>query len=71
MGWGDDETLVVVSSDLSHYHSYMETQLFDHQTTAMIEHVDEHLSDLNSGDAVCTTTGDKDSVVEYGAYAIY
>ena len=42
--WGGDETLVVVSSDLSHYHSYMEAQLFDHQTTTMIEHFDAHIT---------------------------
>lgn len=31
--WGGEETLIVVSSDLSHYHSYHEAQCLDRQTT--------------------------------------
>lgn len=34
--WGGDETLVVVSSDLSHYHSYAEAAALDRQTAAWI-----------------------------------
>ncbi|HEX8988118.1 MAG TPA: AmmeMemoRadiSam system protein B [Rhodocyclaceae bacterium] len=30
--WGGDETLIVVSSDLSHYHPYAAAQLLDRQT---------------------------------------
>lgn len=93
--WGGDETLVVVSSDLSHYHPYRDAQRLDRETTTMMEQYDSRLVgtqacgcnavngllklaknermtvrtlDLrNSGD----TAGDKDSVVGYGAYAIY
>jgi AmmeMemoRadiSam system protein B len=35
--WGGDETLVVVSSDLSHFHSYDEARDIDAHTTARIE----------------------------------
>jgi AmmeMemoRadiSam system protein B len=31
--WGGDETLIVVSSDLSHYHPYMEAQRLDRDST--------------------------------------
>jgi MEMO1 family protein len=35
--WGGPETLVVISSDLSHYHGYGEARRLDAQTAAMIE----------------------------------
>ena len=35
--WGGDETVIVASSDLSHFHSYAEAQAIDAQTTARIE----------------------------------
>jgi len=38
--WGGDETLVVISSDLSHYHPYQEAQHIDRKTTALIEQLD-------------------------------
>lgn len=34
--WGGEETLLVVSSDLSHYHSYAESQKLDQQTSEAI-----------------------------------
>lgn len=38
--WGGDETLIVVSSDLSHYHDYETAQRLDAATTDAIEHFD-------------------------------
>ena len=35
--WGGDETLIVISSDLSHYHDYATAQQLDQSTTRMIE----------------------------------
>ena len=35
--WGGDETLIVVSSDLSHYHAYDDARAIDANTTARIE----------------------------------
>ncbi len=35
--WGGDETLIVASSDLSHFHPYTEAQEIDANTTARIE----------------------------------
>ncbi len=35
--WGDDETLIVVSSDLSHYHDYATAQQMDKSTSQAIE----------------------------------
>jgi len=38
--WGGSETLIVVSSDLSHYHSYETARRLDLATAAAIEHRD-------------------------------
>lgn len=35
--WGGDETVVIVSSDLSHFHSYSDAQGIDARTTERIE----------------------------------
>ncbi|MGR9116809.1 MAG: AmmeMemoRadiSam system protein B [Gammaproteobacteria bacterium] len=35
--WGGDETLIVVSSDLSHYHDYATAKQLDRQTSDLIE----------------------------------
>lgn len=43
LAWGDEHTLVVVSSDLSHYEDYESAQRHDARTTAHIEALDEHL----------------------------
>ena len=36
--WGGDETLFVISSDLSHYHDYLEAQQLDQATSDAIMH---------------------------------
>ena len=42
--WGGDETLIVVSSDLSHFHDYERARRIDSKTTALIEALDyEHI----------------------------
>ncbi len=41
--WGGDETLIVVSSDLSHYHRYEEASRLDRQTTQEIMSFDTQL----------------------------
>ena len=38
--WGGDETLIVISSDLSHYHDYSTAQSMDNQTCKAIENLD-------------------------------
>ncbi|MCK9283699.1 MAG: AmmeMemoRadiSam system protein B [Rhodocyclaceae bacterium] len=38
--WGGEETLIVVSSDLSHYHPYAAALKLDRHTAQMIEHLD-------------------------------
>jgi AmmeMemoRadiSam system protein B len=35
--WGGDETLIVISSDLSHYHGYATAQAMDKHTSVLIE----------------------------------
>ncbi len=40
--WDGEETLILVSSDLSHYHSYDEAKQLDRATTAAIEQLDGH-----------------------------
>ena len=47
--WGGDETLIIVSSDLSHFHPYDEASAIDAQTTAQIEDRDATLH----GDEAC------------------
>ena len=37
--WDDEETLIVISSDLSHYHDYATAQRLDRDTSAAIEHL--------------------------------
>ena len=37
--WGGDETLIVVSSDLSHYLGYADAMQVDRETTRVIEHL--------------------------------
>jgi MEMO1 family protein len=41
--WGGEETLIVISSDLSHYHPYREAQAMDRRTTEAILALDEGL----------------------------
>ncbi|MEN8212950.1 MAG: AmmeMemoRadiSam system protein B [Pseudomonadota bacterium] len=41
--WGGDETLIVVSSDLSHYHDYQTARTIDAATTRAIEHFDSSI----------------------------
>jgi AmmeMemoRadiSam system protein B len=41
--WGGEETLVVVSSDLSHYHPYDEARVIDRHTTDRILRLDAAL----------------------------
>ncbi len=93
--WDGDETRIVISSDLSHYHDYATAKILDAETTEAIEalaperfHQDaacgrfalagllkvakrrgmrvRTLDMRNSGD----TTGRRDRVVGYGAYAL-
>lgn len=47
--WGEDETLIVISSDLSHYHPYNEARQLDQDTSDAIERFDNHLH----GDQAC------------------
>lgn len=37
--WGGGETLIVISSDLSHYHDYATAQQMDKSTSQLIEHL--------------------------------
>ena len=41
--WDDPHTLTVISSDLSHFHSYQEAQALDSETSRRIENKDYHL----------------------------
>jgi AmmeMemoRadiSam system protein B len=47
--WGGDDTLIVISSDLSHYHSYDEAVLMDRRTSDLI--VDMRPEDIHFDDA--------------------
>lgn len=47
LAWSGPETLVVVSSDLSHYHSYETANRMDRETSAFIEALDYQAIDHN------------------------
>ncbi len=47
--WGGEETLIVISTDLSHFHPYACAQIIDNRTSTEIEHF---TSDL-SGEQAC------------------
>ncbi|WP_064604927.1 AmmeMemoRadiSam system protein B [Photobacterium sp. J15] len=51
--WQDENTLLVISSDLSHYHSYTEAQTLDQQTCSLIEHFEPTLKP----EQACGSTG--------------
>ncbi|OLQ74771.1 AmmeMemoRadiSam system protein B [Photobacterium proteolyticum] len=51
--WQDDSTLLVISSDLSHYHPYSEAQKIDQDTCSLIEHYDPSLTP----EQACGSTG--------------
>ncbi|WP_417836160.1 AmmeMemoRadiSam system protein B [Thalassospira tepidiphila] len=45
--WGGPETLIVISSDLSHFHDYDTAQRMDNRTRTMIENFDAENIDTN------------------------
>lgn len=49
LGTGDDDSLIVVSSDLSHYHDYREAREIDRHTSDAILHLEHTLN----GDQAC------------------
>ncbi|MDW6004542.1 AmmeMemoRadiSam system protein B [Vibrio mangrovi] len=51
--WQDDHTLLVVSSDLSHYHAYQEAQKLDRETCHLIERLEPSLT----SEQACGATG--------------
>lgn len=52
--WGGDETLLVISSDLSHYHDYATAQRLDRDTSRLIEAL--RYEEI-VGDAACGRVG--------------
>jgi len=50
--WGGDETLIVISSDLSHFHDYATARRIDRETSELIEHLDY---DRLDGERACGT----------------
>lgn len=50
LGWGGDDTVVVVSSDLSHFHDYASARALDRRTTM---HIEALAFDQIDGDGAC------------------
>jgi len=46
--WGGDETLIVISSDLSHYHEYSQAKQLDKVTSQLIEQLQYELISPNA-----------------------
>jgi AmmeMemoRadiSam system protein B len=51
--WGRDDTLILISSDLSHYHDYATAQLIDSETSAAILEGTSTLTGEQACGAVC------------------
>jgi len=51
--WQDESTLLVISSDLSHFHPYSEAQQIDQNTCSLIEHFEPSLTP----EQACGSTG--------------
>lgn len=51
--WQDESTLLVISSDLSHFHPYSEAQHIDQNTCSLIEHYEPSLTP----EQACGSTG--------------
>jgi len=47
LAWQDDSTLIVISSDLSHYHDYDSAQKIDRQTCSAIESLNPDAIDVD------------------------
>ena len=61
---GSDETLIVVSSDLSHFHGYAEAQALDCATAEAILQLRNNLDHQQA-------CGDKSRVVGYASFAFH
>ena len=46
--WGGEETVILLSSDLSHFHDYMTAQTIDKKSVAMIETLSPSLTSVNA-----------------------
>ena len=46
--WGGDETLIVVSTDMSHFHPYADAQRLDHETAARILRLESDIHPLRA-----------------------
>lgn len=55
--WGEEDTVVVVSSDLSHYHDHWTAQQLDRATAAAIEALDPEAVGLDSACGVFPVRG--------------
>ncbi len=55
--WGKSETLIVISSDLSHYHDYFTAQQMDQRTSQLIESLHYEQLDFDSACGRVPVTG--------------
>lgn len=53
MVWGGDETLVVISSDLSHYHSHERASVLDQQSAQLIESMNDGIARAGHSEGPC------------------
>jgi AmmeMemoRadiSam system protein B len=65
--WGGPETVIIISSDLSHFHSYREAVRRDRQTAEAIEHLD--LNGLGP-DSACGRNGIRGLLLLAQEYAL-
>ncbi|OQK16578.1 extradiol dioxygenase [Methyloprofundus sedimenti] len=55
--YGADDTLIVISSDLSHFHDYATAQRLDKETSEKIEHLDYQHLDYGSACGLAPVSG--------------
>lgn len=67
--WGGPETLIVISSDLSHYHDYYTAQKLDSATTEAIEKLDWHKLDFEAACGRVPVSGLLYAAEKYGLQA--
>lgn len=64
--WGGNETIIIVSSDLSHYHDYESAQKLDNETAAAIESLQPEKMNNNSACGRVAIQGLLQCAIDFG-----
>ena len=64
--WGGDETIIIVSSDLSHYHNYETAKTLDQETSTAIEHLEIEKIGINAACGRLAIQGLLQCAIDFG-----